>query len=147
MKLKTGIGVVFLVASLAFAPAAMAKTKMTECRMKFGLEGWSAIVKVAHGVGRITCDNGQHAVVAIEAKGVGLTAGKAEIRNGVGRFSDATSIDELFGTYVAATANAGAVKSAGATAMTKGEVSLALSGTGRGVDLGVAVEKFTIKRR
>ena len=30
--------------------------------------------------------------------------------------------------------------------MTKGEVSLALSGTGRGWDLGVAFGRFTIKR-
>ena len=55
-----------------------------------------------------------------------------------------TSIDELLGSYAAAEAHAGAVKSAKAQVMTKGEVSLALSGTGRGWDLGIAFGKLTI---
>ena len=38
------------------------------------------------------------------------------------------------------------MKSSGAQAMTKGEVSLALAGTGRGWDLGISFGKFTIKR-
>jgi hypothetical protein len=37
-------------------------------------------------------------------------------------------------------------KSAGAQVMTKGQVSLALSGTGRGVDLGVVLGAMTISR-
>jgi hypothetical protein len=56
-------------------------------------------------------------------------------------------ISALFGTYVAGGATAGAVKAAGASAMTKGEVSLALSGKGSGFELGVAFGKFTISRR
>jgi hypothetical protein len=39
------------------------------------------------------------------------------------------------------------VKSAKAQVVTKGEVSLALSGTGSGWDLGVAVGNFIISRR
>ena len=61
--------------------------------------------------------------------------------------SDVHSVEEVLGTYVSAEAHAGAVKSAKAQVMTKGEVSLALSGKGRGWDLGVAFGKLTISRQ
>ena len=57
------------------------------------------------------------------------------------------NIDEVFGSYANSEAHAGAVKSSDAQAMTKGEVSLALHGKGRGWDLGVAFGKFTISRQ
>lgn len=119
----------------------------TSCRMTFELKGWSAIYKTAHGDGRITCDNGQAASVRIEAKGGGLTFGKSEIRNGIGRFSGVRSIDTVFGSYASASAEAGAVRAAEARALTKGNVSLALSGNGHGFDLGVAFEDFKITPR
>jgi hypothetical protein len=53
----------------------------------------------------------------------------------------------LLGTYVSAEAGAAAVKAAKAHVVTKGEISLALAGTGEGWELGVAFGKFTIKRR
>ena len=74
------------------------------------------------------------------------TAGRSEIRNGLGKFSEVPNLSELFGTYVQANATAAAGRSAGASAMTKGEVSLALSGKGTGIELGVAFGKFTISR-
>ena len=119
----------------------------TVCEIKFTLKGWSAFYKTAKGTGSITCDNGQKARVTIEAKGGGLTAGKSQIRDGSGKFSAVADISELFGTYAATSATAGAVKSAEATAMTKGEVSLALTGKGTGFELGVSFGKFTITRR
>jgi len=119
----------------------------TNCRMTFELKGWSAIYKTAHGNGRITCDNGQAASVRIDVKGGGLTFGKNEIRNGTGRFSGVRSIDAVYGSYASASAEAGAVRSAEAMALTKGEVSLALSGNGHGFDLGVAFEDFKITPR
>ena len=72
--------------------------------------------------------------------------GKSSIENGQGEFSGAHNLDELLGSYVSAEAHAGAVKSSKAAVMTKGEISLALSGTGRGWDLGVAFGKLTISR-
>ncbi len=136
-----------LLAAGILAAGAPRATAETNCRMTFDLHGWSAIYKVAHGRGTITCDNGQRAAVRIEAKGGGLTAGKSEIRHGIGRFSGVSSIDALFGSYAAASAEAGAVGSAEAMALTKGEVSLALSGKGHGFDLGLAFEDFKITRR
>ena len=73
--------------------------------------------------------------------------GKGEIRDGVGKFSDVADISQIFGTYAEANASAGAGNSAGARAMTKGEVSLALTGKGTGVELGISFGKFIITRR
>lgn len=123
-------------------PAASVK-----CEMTFTMKGWSAFYKRASGTGRITCSNGQSANVKLEARGGGLTAGKSTIENGQGEFSAVKDISEVFGSYAAAEAHAGAVKSSGARAMTKGEVSLGLSGTGRGWDLGVSFGKFKITRQ
>ena len=64
-----------------------------------------------------------------------------------GEFLGVDNIDELIGTYASAEAHAGAVKSSKAQVVTKGEVSLALSGTGRGSDVGVVVGNFIISRR
>jgi hypothetical protein len=119
----------------------------TVCEMQFTLKGWSVFYKTAKGNGTITCDNGQKASVRIEAKGGGLTAGKSRVDDGHGKFSSVSNISELFGSYGAASAAAGAGKSGEAHAMTKGEVSLALSGHGTGFELGVSFSKFTIKRR
>lgn len=121
--------------------------RLTDCQMSFNLKGWSAFYKEAKGTGTITCTNGQTARVKLEAKGGGLTLGKSQIREGTGKFSEVADISELFGTYVQGGATAGAVKASGATAMTKGEVSLALAGTGTGFELGVSFGKFTITRR
>jgi hypothetical protein len=135
-----------LTAGLTVAPAAAA-AKTTVCRMTFNLHGWSAFYKKADGQGTIACDNGQKARVTLEARGGGLTAGKTKITDGTGKFSAVADISELFGTYVEAAADAGVVKSATATAMTKGEVSLALAGKGAGFELGVSFGKFTISRK
>lgn len=121
--------------------------KEIDCKMTFSLSGWSAFYKTASGTGTVSCSNGQMLDVKIEAKGGGLTFGKTEIRDGRGEFTTIYDVDNVLGTYVGATAHAGAVNSKEAQAMTKGPVSLALSGTGQGWDLGVAFGKFTISRR
>lgn len=135
-----------LAAGLA-APAVQAQTATVECRLDFNLSGWAVIYKEANGAGTVTCSNGQRAAVDIAVRGGGLAAGKFEIDDGQGRFSAVRDIAEVFGTYAQAEAQAGAVRSANAQALTKGEVSLALSGTGRGWDLGVSLGGFTITRR
>jgi hypothetical protein len=132
--------------ALFAAPAAYAAGPV-DCRMTFDMSGWSLFYKTASGTGTVTCDNGQRRAVRLRAKGGGITVGKSRIVDGVGEFSGVRSIDEVFGSYAAAEAHAGAVKSSKAQAMTKGEVSLALAGTGEGWDLGVAFGKFTVEPR
>lgn len=129
---------------VALAPLAHAGTL---CRMTFNLSGWSLFYKTSHGTGHITCDNGQSAQVRVIAKGGGLTFGRSKIREGTGRFTEVAGISELFGSYGQGEAHAGAGRSAEASVVTKGEVSLALAGKGTGVNLGVSFGKFTIERQ
>jgi predicted Zn-dependent protease len=133
--------------ALCLAAAAPASAGDVSCRLSFDMSGWSVFYKTASGTGHVRCSNGQAMAVRISAKGGGLTVGKSEIRGGRGEFSSVRDIRELLGTYVAAEAHAGAVKSSKAQAMTKGDVSLALAGTGEGWDLGVAFGAFTLKAR
>ena len=131
-----------LVLSLAL-PASAA---MTTCRVSYRIHGWSFVYKTYRGSGFVRCENGETAQVAIQTHGAGLSAGKSEIE-GRGRFSEVRGIREIFGTYVEADAHAGATKSVDGRVLTKGEVSLAVSGKGRGFDLGVAFGAFRIERR
>lgn len=132
-------------ASLSAAPAQAAGN--IDCRLEYQMSGWSLIYKTASGTGTVSCDNGTRIPVRIGLKGGGLTVGRSKIVDGKGRFTGAYTVDELFGTYAAVGAHAGASRSSGATAMTKGDISLALAGTGEGWDLGVDGAAFTIERR
>jgi hypothetical protein len=141
------LAISFLALALSIAaPSASPAAAEVTCKLQFTMEGWSVFYKTASGTGTVRCSNGQTMAVKLEARGGGLTVGKSKIENGQGQFSAVASIDELLGTYVAAEAHAGAVKSAKAQVMTKGEVSLALSGTGRGWDLGIAFGSLQISR-
>ena len=117
-----------------------------DCEMKFGLVGWSAVYKHAEGQGVVTCTNGKSYPVTIVAVGGGLTVGKYKVEDGTGKFSEVFSVDEIFGSYAQAEAQAGLVKSGTAQVLTKGNVSLALAAAGGGVDIGISFGKFTITR-
>jgi hypothetical protein len=136
-----------LTLAVAAGGAQTASGQLIKCKLAFKLEGWSVLYKTSKGSGTITCDNGQSARVALSTKGGGVTVGKSTIDNGRGEFSEVGSIDELFGSYATAEASAGAVRSSEAQVLTKGTVSLALSGTGRGWDVGVSFGAFRITRR
>jgi len=135
----------FGLAALSAAPARAAG--QTKCVMKFSMKGWSAIYKTSKGEGTITCDNGEKAAVTIKLTGGGITFGKTEIKDATGTFSEVGKLADLLGSYGSAEAEAGAVKSTTAQALTKGEVSLAIAGTGEGWNLGVSGSKFTIARK
>jgi hypothetical protein len=136
------------VAVLALSAGSMAAhAGDTRCSLDFKMSGWSAFYKTASGSGTVKCSNGQSMKVKLSARGGGLTVGKSTITDGKGEFSSISGgISELLGSYIAAEAHAGAVNSAQANVMTKGEVSLALSGTGKGWDLGIVFGKLTISR-
>jgi hypothetical protein len=145
MRLKAFVGFSLFAMGVAVSSAYARGT--TACTMKYNLKGWSAFYKTASGAGTIRCDNGQKATVRLSAKGGGLTAGKTDIRDGTGRFSEVSNISELFGRYGAASAAAAAGKAASATALIKGNVHLTLAGTGKGVELGLSLGRFTITRK
>lgn len=116
-----------------------------DCHMRFNLSGWSVFYKTATGSGTISCNNGQSMHVHIRAKGGGLTFGKTEIDDGHGAFTGVYNIREVLGHYATAEAHAGASASADSQVLTKGNVSLALSGKGRGWNLGIAFGAFIIE--
>ena len=116
----------------------------TSCRLTYHLKGWSFFYKEYSGSGFVKCTNGEHAAVNIITRGGGLTIGKSEISHGKGTFSAVKNIREIYGSYIALDGHAGITKSVEGHVMTKGEVSLAISGIGRGFDLGAALGVFII---
>jgi hypothetical protein len=146
MKRHMALGLAGVVCLLLAAAPAAAAEKTTVCTMEFTLQGWSVGYETAKGEGTITCDNGQTAKVRLRLVGGGLTAGKSAVRDGRGKFTQVADIKELFGDYASARAAAGAGESSEAQALTKGEVSLSVTGRGTGVNLGVSVGKFTISK-
>lgn len=131
-------------ARLGLPSAALADAEVN-CTMTFDLDGWSIFFQTASGAGLVKCDNGQTARVRISARGGGLTFGKRSMRDAVGTFTPVKSLDEVLGSYARIEAHAGAGESASAQTLTRGDVSLSISGTGRGIDLGIAAGNFTIE--
>ena len=118
----------------------------TKCEMSFTMSGWSAFYKTSSGTGTIKCSNGQKAKVNVSSKGGGITFGRSKIKDAVGKFTEVDDISELFGSYGQGEAHAGAGKSAKASVVTKGDISLAIAGKGTGVDVGISFGKFTIEK-
>ncbi len=134
-----------IIVALMAAGRAQAADNDLKCTLTFQLKTWSIIYKSATGSGTIHCSNGQALHVKLSAQGGGLTAGKSE-EAGEGEFSPVASMDALLGAYAAVQAHAGAVNSVQAQVLTKGEVSLALTGKGHGWSLGVDFGELKIER-
>jgi hypothetical protein len=131
---------------LGLAASAASAAPQIKCHMDFTLSGWSIIYQTADGTGTVTCDNGTSMPVKIDAKGGGLTVGKYKLTDGRATFSHITDIQQVLGSYATANAHAGVVHSGHAAAMTKGNVSMSLTGQGQGWDLGAGFESFSISK-
>lgn len=123
-------------------PASAANTAVS-CSMTYKLSGWSLVYKQYDGSGLITCSNGQQAQVKLASKSIGFTIGRSDIE-GKGVFSEVKDISEIYGTFVALEGHAGATKSIDGQVLTRGIISLALSGKGRGIDIGVTLGAMNI---
>lgn len=136
------------VATMAMFPVARVKAAEASvtCQLSFSLSGWSVIYKHASGTGLVTCSNGQHAHVKIRINGGGLTAGKYRIDDGKGDITHVRTINDVFGNYAQASAEAGAGKSGEAQVLTKGTTSLVLHGSGQGINLGLSVGAVSITK-
>ena len=145
MNIKRGIVSFVALAACLWAPKVYAGS--TKCTLKFDLHEWAAFYESAKGSGKITCDNGQSANVTIRSKGGGLSVGKFKISDGRGSFTDVSSIDEVFGKYLATERDAAAKMAADAWVMHKDKVSLAIAGTGKGWELGFSVDEFVIEKQ
>ena len=137
------------VGALAMFPASrvQAADAGVTCNLSFSLSGWSAIYKHASGTGVVACSNGEHANVKITMNGGGITAGKYRIDDGKGEITHVRTIGDVFGDYAQAGAEAGVMKSGEAQVLTKGTTSLALHGSGEGINLGLSVGAVSITKR
>lgn len=140
------ISLTILGAVLALSSNLVAAESLTSCTMTYKLSGWSFVYKQYDGIGNISCSNGQRAQVALSSKSIGFTIGKSEIE-GTGVFSEVRNINEIYGNFAAFEGHAGATKSVDAQVLTRGEISLALSGKGRGIDIGVTLGALSISPR
>lgn len=134
-------------AALLLASASTAHAGELSCTLHYDMKGFSVFYKHSTGTGVVRCSNGKSLPVKIDAKGGGLTFGKSEIHDGVGKFSGVDNIRDVLGGYATGEANAAAGKAAKAQIVTKGPVSLALTGKGRGVEIGVSFGSFIISER
>jgi hypothetical protein len=145
MRQRLFVTAAALLLASPFAPVHAAETS---CTLHYNMSGGGAFYKHSTGAGEITCNNGQRLAVNIESKGGGLTFGHSKIVDGTGKFSSVHDIHDLIGGYATAEANAGNGSSASkAQVVTKGTISLALSGKGTGHTLGVSFGSFIITAR
>lgn len=119
---------------------------LTSCTMKYKLSGFSLGFKYYDGTGEIQCRNGERAQVSLSSKSIGFTIGKSEIE-GEGIFSEVRNLNEIYGDFVSMESHVGFLTSVDAQLLTRGEVSLALKGQGRGIDIGATIGDLTIKKR
>jgi hypothetical protein len=138
-----GIACVLAAPALAFEQSEPDLT----CKMRYTMKGWSAIYKEAKGTGVVSCSDGSRLPVRLSMHGGGITVGKSTVDDGVGKFTGVKDIQDVIGSYAAGEAHAGAVKSADATVVGKGDVTLGLAGNGRGWDLGLDFANLTITPR
>ncbi len=133
------------------APAALAShaahARELSCTLTYNMSGGGAFYKRSSGDGVVKCDNGKTLAIAIESKGGGLTFGKSTITNGTGKFAGVHDIRDIIGGYATAEANAGGSSASKAQVVTKGSISLALTGKGTGRTLGVSFGSFIISER
>jgi len=134
------------VALLGVAAASGVWATELDCTMDYSMKGWSAFYKTAHGHGRVSCSDGKTVAVVLDLKGGGFTAGTSSIDNGHGTFKGVRDVTDVYGDYATAGAGAGAVESREASVLTKGDVSLELTGGGSGWNVGVAAGRFRIER-
>ncbi|MDD1619898.1 MAG: hypothetical protein LUQ11_00340 [Methylococcaceae bacterium] len=132
--------------SEANVPSDLDSQKLSTCTMTYSMKGFSLAYKQYDGFGEVQCRNGQKAQVVLSSKSVGFTIGKSEI-DGEGHFTDVKDIQEIFGNYVSLGNHFGFLKSIDRQVLTKGEVSLALIGKGRGIDIGFTIGDLNITRR
>jgi hypothetical protein len=143
--MRTALLVFVLSSASALVPAWAGETS---CNLHYDMSGGGAFYKHSTGQGTITCSNGQKLAVKIESKGGGLTFGHSQIKDGTGKFSPVHDIHDLIGGYATAEANAGGGdKASKAQVVTKGSISLALTGRGTGHTLGVSFGSFIISER
>lgn len=136
-----------IAAALLLLASRPARAADTRCTLRYDMAGGGTFYKRSSGTGEIRCDNGQRLAVNLESKGGGITFGRSVIKDGQGKFSPVSDVRDLIGGYATAEANAGSGEATKAQVVTKGSISLALTGKGSGRTLGVSFGSFIISER
>ena len=131
------LSIIAAIAFIGLSHAAAAENSIT-CKMSYHLKGWSFAYKQYDGTGEVSCSNGQNARVILASKSLGFSIGASEI-DGTGQFTTLKDINEIYGLFASLEGHAGVTKSGSGQVLTRGVVSLALSGEGRGIDIGVTL--------
>jgi hypothetical protein len=120
--------------------------KLGTCTMTYKLEGFSLAYKQYDGTGEVSCRNGQKAKVKLSSKSIGFSIGYSVIE-GEGFFTDVKHISEVYGNYISFGNHFGFKNSVDRQILTRGEISLALRGKGKGFDIGVTIGDLSIQPR
>jgi hypothetical protein len=150
LPMRPALPILIATALAAASLLAMPEARAGElsCTLNYDMSGGGAFYKRSSGEGVVKCSDGKSLPVRIEAKGGGLTFGKSKIVDGIGKFSGVNDIRDVIGGYATAEANAGNSSNASkAQVVTKGSISLALTGKGTGWTLGVSFGSFIISER
>ena len=134
---KNLLSIIAAIALISLSHTAAADNAIT-CKMSYRLKGWSFAYKQYDGTGEVSCSNGQNARVLLASKSLGFSIGASEIE-GTGQFTALKDINEIYGLFASLEGHAGVTKSGSGQVLTRGVVSLALSGEGRGIDIGVTL--------
>lgn len=126
--------------------AQFGKKKLGTCSMTYKLEGFSLAYRQYDGTGEVTCVNGEKASVKLSSKSIGFTIGYSEIE-GEGYFTEVKSIDEILGNYISLGNHFGFSRSVDRQVLTRGEISLVLTGRGHGFDIGFTIGDLSINWR
>jgi len=120
-----------------------------ECQISFSSNEWSAAYARMVGQGLVSCDDGSSMPVWLWAKGGGITAGMWKITDGKGKFHNVRKIEDVLGEYISVSGDIGVSRAATARLLSKGKITLSLTGKGEGFDLGIAINevKITSKRK
>ncbi|TBR39346.1 MULTISPECIES: hypothetical protein [Dyella] len=135
---------VTLLAALMCLSSAASAAELV-CRMQFSLSSWSVFYKRTTGEGTIKCTDGSTLKVKLTANGGGMSVGQSKIKDGVGKFTGLATARDILGTYAQADSTLAAGQASTNQVLTKGSVSMYLSGKGEGVTLGIAIGGMTIE--
>jgi hypothetical protein len=132
---------------LAVAPMMLSAAEShVDCNLRFTAGQWSPQQAAVTGAGMLTCTNGSAMPVMVGASGPGIAAGRWSITDGRGAFGRVARIEDILGSYAAIEGDIGVSAAGTVQALTKGKLSLRLSGKGQGFSAGIAIRDFSISR-
>jgi hypothetical protein len=115
-----------------------------QCTLRYDMDRWRTLHRLAEGRGTIRCDNGRQLYVTLTARGSRVSAGNAKVRDARGTFSPVSDIHELLGDYGGVMTRDGAPGFAPSDVVTKGGVALTLPAAA-GWSLGITGGRFEIR--